>query len=143
MDIRSLDNAWALTLSVTDTETEHLPSVGISIALDGEFSAKNPDAWYEYDAIIGFVAALRRVEKSRTGNASLDSMSPGECSIRIECVGGEGSILLHINMYRITYFSDAAGHAKNTVSVTFEVNREFLHRIISDFSELAAICCPS
>ena len=111
--------------------------------MDGELSASNPSVWYEHDAIVDFVSALRQVESSRAGDASLDSMSPGECSIRIECVGGLGNILLHIDMYRVTYFPEAAGHAKNTVSVTFEVNREFLHRIISDFSELAAVCRPT
>ena len=102
MEILSLDNAWTLTLSVTDTETEHLPSVGVSVAMDGELSASNPSVWYECDAIAAFVSALRQVESPRAGDASLDSKSPGECSIRIECVGGLGNILLHIDMYRVT-----------------------------------------
>ena len=84
MEIRSLDNTWLLTFSANDTESEYLPSVNVSVALDGEFAARNPTIWYEYEAITDFVSGLRQLESSRSGDASLDSMSPGECAIRIE-----------------------------------------------------------
>ena len=138
LEIKSLDHTWTLTLCVTDVKTEQFPSVQVSVELEGEFSARIPDVFYEPCRLTTFDSALRKLERSRAGDAVLDSCSPGECSIRIECVGGRGNILLHVDMWRMAYFREAGGAAQNTVSVTFEIDREFLHRIISDFAKLAS-----
>jgi hypothetical protein len=143
LEIRSLDNEWTFTLVVTATDTEHYPGVGVSVVVDGEISVSSSAVSYEYHDIVDFVSALRQVESARAGDASLDAISLDGCSIRIECVGSVGNILLHIDMYLDRRFPEAAGEARNTVSVTFEVDRSMFHEIISDFSKLATVCRPT
>jgi hypothetical protein len=138
LEICSLDNSASVVISVIDTETQHVPSVGVSVTLRGDFAGSNPHVWYEQAALLGFVRGLKKVEARRDGQAALDSMSPGECVFCVRCVGLRGFILVQVRLSRIVHFHDAGQSENNQLIVTFEMDREMFHHLIADFGELAA-----
>ena len=142
MEIRSLDNSASVAISVIGTDTQHFPSVGVSVTLCGDFAGSNPHVGYEQAAILGFVGALETVEARRDGQAVLDAMSPGECVFCVRCVGLRGFILVQIRLSRIVRFHDAGQSENNQLIVTFEMDRGMFHRLIADFAALADQCSP-
>ena len=54
------------------------------------FSGCNPSVWISHSDLSAFLRDLRKLDRTRRGEARLESMSPGELVLKISVIDGVG-----------------------------------------------------
>lgn len=136
MIIESNDRKFYLNIEYVDCEIERYPSVCVAITVqNGDFRGCNKDVWIELDLFKDFINNLKILEKTRSGSASINSMSPEEFQVTIGTYDLSGHMILS---YKIAQYSHRMSKT-NIISLTgaFELDVSFFNTIISDFVRLA------
>ena len=116
--IRFSDKTDFLELDLDMQEEDDLPSKGdayltIRVASNG-YTGEN-DLWVDHRSFFSFCSALSDLECSRTGEAVLESMSPGELHLRFHSVDSCG----HIAVEGLTGYDVQREHSRFQHSVQF------------------------
>jgi hypothetical protein len=116
-------------------------SVKLSVRAAGYgFSGRNPSVWISRLDLAVFVRDLQEVERTRRGEARLESMSPGELSLKISVIDGAGHTRADVTVSR-RYF--AQKFASPEVRFGFEFDPSNLPGLLKAFGALQTAMSPS
>jgi hypothetical protein len=111
-------------------------SVQLSVRAAGYgFSGRNPSVWISRSDLATFLRELQELERTRRGEARLESMSPGELSVKISVIDGAGHTRADVTVSR-RYFAQEFGQP--TVRFGFSFDPSNLPGIVKAFSSLQA-----
>jgi hypothetical protein len=86
-----------LELTVRDGEDLVYPGAPVTASMTcGAFCGASDRAWLASDDFDRFLSSLEALEQSRQGEAVLESMSPGELSVRIHAVARAGHLAMEV-----------------------------------------------
>ena len=101
MKILSDDHARFIELQLAELCGLPYPSVRLEVTVScGDFAGANPKVWVAAKDLQRFLAAFREIERSRKGEALLESMSPGILELRIEPTDSVGHFQLRFTLGR-------------------------------------------
>lgn len=126
-----------MILTTADSKVEIVPArehgdVRLSVFVrTPSFRGTYGEVWVDQERLDAFLADLRRLEAERSGEAVLESWSPGEFHLAFRAVDGAGHIGAEVTLTRHELGSHRR-HA-NRVGWDLEVPAEDLLRLIDDF----------
>jgi len=143
MEIRvDEDNRVALTPFETSDYAEPSLAVRVEIAGNG-FTARAREVWFWLAKPRGFVDALERLERDRSGEAMLTSMGPNEFILTIRIADRAGHVVLGATLQWPVYgVLPQGGPFDQSVLLGFALDPTMLPRILRDFQELLAYRRP-
>ena len=105
MTVRSGTNSVELT--VLERIPDDLPTPGdvrLRVRVEAEdFAGLSDQVWIEKAVLDQFVEEVRELERTRNGEATLESMSPGEFVLRLRSVDRAGHLAVNGQLKRVTY----------------------------------------
>ncbi|HEY2295327.1 MAG TPA: hypothetical protein VGM86_31885 [Thermoanaerobaculia bacterium] len=111
-------------------------SVKLSVRAAGYgFSGRNPSVWISRSDLAAFLRDLRELDRTRRGEARLESMSPGVLSMKISVIDGVGHTRADLTVSRWC-FARQSEHPE--LSFGFEFDPSDLPGILKAFSSLQA-----
>jgi hypothetical protein len=107
----------------------------VTVRSDG-FSGEYDEVWVARQDWLAFADSLRTLERSRTGVASVASMSPGEFSLSLEAVNRAGHVAAHgvLSRYHLRPGAPAAG--RSAIAFRVGVDPSKLHELVDALTEL-------
>ena len=106
----------------------------VDVSADG-FTGKHDQVWFERDEMLGFVAALRQMERVRQGEAELRSFSPDEFRLRLFVADALGALAVEGELRHQSYgFPAGLGCG---MAFVFRVSGEYLLSILRGFEAFA------
>ena len=96
-----------------------------------EFSGKYSEVWLELPVINYFLDELTRLEDSRRGSASIESMSPDEFYLEIRSSDSPGHMEVEVSLQRFQYSGPKYWPIK--LSGGFQVEPETINQLIKGF----------
>ncbi|WP_425493874.1 WapI family immunity protein [Lysobacter gummosus] len=117
------------------TPTEGDVRVHVAVVL-GEFCGAYDSIWLERPVLAKFVEDLRGLELTRAGEATLQSMSPGELTLKFRSRDNLGHIVVEVLLQRFQYSGPT--YWPVVVSGGFELDPTDLPRILKQFYELSS-----
>lgn len=104
MKIESADKQSWITIEYVELETEHYPSLGVSIAVQNDgFSGCNPEVWFELDFFTSFLVELKILAQKKSGNALIESMIAEEFKLKIQRTDISGPLMLQYKLSKNIY----------------------------------------
>lgn len=104
MKIESADKQSWITIEYVESETEHYPSLGVSIAVQNDgFSGCNPEVWFELDYFKQFLNELKNLAQKRSGNALIESMTAEEFKLKVQSTDINGLLMLQYKLSKNIY----------------------------------------
>ena len=105
MTIRN--GANAIELIVLERIPDDLPTPGdvrlrVRVEVEG-FAGFSDRAWIEKAVLHRFVEGVQELERTRKGEATLESMSPGEFALQLRSVDRAGHLAATGQLKRVTY----------------------------------------
>ena len=143
MEIRvDEDNRVLLTPFETSDYAE--PSLAVHVELAGNgFTGRAREVWFWLATLRDFVDALERLERDRSGEAILTSMSPNEFLLTIRVADRAGhAVLGAILQWPVYGVLPHGGPFDHSVLLGFALDPTMLPRILRDFKELLAYRRP-
>ena len=132
MRITSQDNAAFFSLKRTGIDAGG--SVRARVRLKGHgFEGSNRSVYFDREAIKGFRAELEQLERNRQGNASLISLSPGECVFTIGAVDRLGHIHVKGAVRKVVLRFGEIDHFE--CRLRFEIDPTRLPHLLRELSE--------
>lgn len=137
MKIESEDKQASLIIESCGAELSAYPSLCVSIELTSrEVSGVLAEVWIELDKMYPFLDALVSLDAARKGEAVLESMSPGELSLRIFPLDSRGHLGLDIKLTGSRLIDDNLTRKEYGCHTSFEIDATVLPYIRNDLSEL-------
>lgn len=91
--ISSYDHSSYITFKLVEYFHSNYPSISCSIEVrDDKFSATDINAWFSHSDLLTFINDFERLEKTRTGKASLSAMTSSDFNISFESYNRKGHI---------------------------------------------------
>ena len=134
MILKSIDEQSWLEFEFKEAEMEMYPSFSLAISVQNEgFSGINPEIWLELDYFKNFLTDLYGLDRERTGNAILESITAGEFQLKIQSACPEGPLELQYKLSRNSYCPK-----RRNVSICggFELDFKDLSEAVAGFDEL-------
>jgi hypothetical protein len=142
MRINSEDKKSFIELSRDDffehPKPDPYPSVCLFISVaDCGFAGIAGEIWIGYEEINPFLSDLKDCDRLRAGQATLQSMSPGEFSLTLECFDGSGHFILRYQLSHEIYFGSGPSlRLKRGVTGGFLLDMEFFQILCNEFTAL-------
>jgi hypothetical protein len=112
-------------------------SLGLEITVNSYgFCGHRSSVWISQEIRSVFLADLQRLEKQRSGSASLVINAPDDFWLTISIQDRLGNLAIEGSLTRIVF---AGKQYQNQVTFGFDLSGEYLGSILSDFEELFAI----
>jgi hypothetical protein len=143
MEIRvDENNRVVLTPFDMSDYVESSLAVHVEVAANG-FSGQACEVWFWLAELRGFVDALERLERDRSGEAILTSMSPNEFILTIRVADRAGHVVLRATLQWPVYgVLPQGGSVDHRVELGFALDPTMLPRVLRDFQELLAYRRP-
>jgi hypothetical protein len=127
-----------IELNISDSETVYYPSYRLKInLLTEELNAKfNRPIWIALNDLEAFIQKLTLMDKTRTGDEKLKSMSPNEFYLRFRNIDNLGHLSVELKIEKSnTYQKDYSDY----IRVEFEIDPITFSKIINELAELKNI----
>jgi hypothetical protein len=124
----------ALERSPSGAPLEHI-RVKVTVTLQ-EFLGTYDSVYLELPALAEFIKSLTRLEHTRSGEAELQGMSPGEFSLKLRSRDNLGHLVVEVMLQRYQYSGPTYWPTK--VSGGFELEPTDLPKIVNQFRALVA-----
>lgn len=124
-----------IELNISDSETVNYPSYRLEInLLTEELNAKfNRPIWIALTDLEAFTQKLTLMDKTRTGDEKLKSMSPNEFYLRFRNIDNLGHISVELKIEKNSaYQKDYSDY----IRVEFEIDPTTFSKIINELAEL-------
>lgn len=143
MEIRVDEDNWVL-LAPFETSDSIEPSLAVRVELSGNgFTGRAREVWFWLAKLRTFVDALERLERDRSGEAILTSMSPNEFTLSIRIADRAGHVVLGATLQWPVYgVLPQGGPFDHCVLLGFAIDPTMLPGILRDFQELLAYRHP-
>lgn len=133
LKLRSADQQSYVILQPLEVDSCY-PSVACRVEVtSGEFRGANPEVWLETAALQQFVDQLARLEQTRSGEALLTAMSPGDFSLCIKAADRLGHLLVGATAARVRFITTGAVCATDCATVNYELDASTLGAVLEDF----------
>ena len=138
MRIQSEDGSRFIQMTLQEVGPPCYPSVSVQIeACANGFSATVNEVWLEADTMRVFLTELERLECHRSGTTSLASMGPGEADLSLQTIDRAGHMIARLDLSRHIFIDRQ--DAKQSLSITFEIDVSLLPRMIRQFKQLIPV----
>ena len=133
-----------MLLTPFETSDYAEPSLAVHVELAGNgFTGRAREVWFWLATLRDFVDALERLERDRSGEAILTSMSPNEFLLTIRVADRAGhAVLGAILQWPVYGVLPHGGPFDHSVLLGFALDPTMLPRILRDFKELLAYRRP-
>ena len=140
LTIFSSDRQGRVCLTPLEFELDHYPSVQLDIAAsDGLYSVESDSVWVPAEDLSAFIAALRSLERTRTGECSLRGSSPDRFFLRFFFHRPVTSLALGLDLHSHSYREDERPWHRR-LSLEFPLDQSFFHEWLSWFAQLERLC---
>jgi hypothetical protein len=133
MRINSQDNQGYLTIEPKERGLDGSLRLSIKVASHG-FGGETTKIWIDKEISEVFVAELCKLEEKRQGKATLISMSPDECLIKVEVVDAVGHIGITVDLARPVFLFGRT--VRQRVHTEFEMDAGRLRNIAKETKEI-------
>jgi hypothetical protein len=125
----------SIELSVLESALDHYPSFRIQIHLVTEEFEGNFDRniWISEADVESFINGLQKLDESRNGQETLNSMSPGEFHLGFKNIDKLGHLAV---VLRIKKESSVDHTYHDDLKIEFEIDPTSLPKIINQLSQL-------
>ncbi|WP_335975616.1 hypothetical protein [Gaetbulibacter jejuensis] len=139
MTIQNETRTRKIKLNISDSETANYPSCRLKINLvTEELNAEfDRPIWIALSDLEAFIQKLTEMEKNRTGDEKLESMSPNEFYLRFRNIDNLGHLSVELKVEK------RSSHQKDYsdfIKVEFEFNPTNFPNIINELTELKNSC---
>jgi hypothetical protein len=133
MRINSDDNQCFI--SIVPREIGLDGSIRFSVnASCGGFSGESYEVWVELDILDNFIKDLKKLDEERSGDATLQGMSPNEFTIQLYSADSLGHIGLTLSLVRPKFLSGRTIFQK--LEIGFEIDSSRMADIVKQSNEL-------
>jgi hypothetical protein len=139
MTIQNEIGTRKIELNISDSETVNYPSFRLKInLLTEELNAEfNRPIWIALTDLDSFTQKLTELEKTRTGDEKLESMSPNEFYLRFRNIDNLGHLSVELKIEKGSIYQK---DYSDFIKVEFEFNPTTLPKIINELTELKNVC---
>lgn len=109
--------------------------IGVSVSFD-EFAGTYDQIWIGKANWASFISSLGRLERERTGKASLFAMSPDEFELHLEVVDASGHLDAHGFLSRY-HFPRRSNALRSRIEFRFGVDPSLLRELVRSFAAFA------
>ena len=122
-------------LSIVEAVKEHYPSYKVEISLETENikSSFNNYIWISEEDIDTFILGLENLDKTRNGQAELQSMSPGELNLLFKAIDNLGHLAVELHIKKEDRVSMDYSY---DVNIEFQVDPTILPSVIKDLKKI-------
>jgi hypothetical protein len=134
MQIR--DNQDFIEIDVVDRVPGNLPTPGdveLSVEVSSGKFRGQAFAWIEARKLSSFIAQLCDLERSRTGSAEMEGMSPGEFRLRIFSIDRRGHVAIEGRLVH-----QASQSFRHSIDFGFEFDPTFLPKVVAGFTAIVS-----
>jgi hypothetical protein len=106
--------------------------------VNGDFRGVHPRAWVAASALLKFIEDLEELDRTRSGEATLQSMSPGEFDLTIRTADALGHLLVTASVAHARYVGSKPIRIRDSAAISFELDSSLLGDTVSSFRGLSA-----
>lgn len=127
-----------IELNISDFETVNYPSYHLKINLSTEeLNAEfNRPIWISLTDLESFIQKLTELDKTRTGDIKLESMSPDEFYLRFRNIDNLGHLSVELKIQKESPYQKDS----DLVKMKFEFDPTNFPKIINELTELKNYC---
>ena len=102
----------------------------------GTFAGSYDQVWIAKDERSSFVGGMRRLERQRSGKASLMSISPGEFELHLQVVDSAGHLAAHGYLSRYHLGHPSGKGARSRIEYHVSVDPSLLRELVLSLEDL-------
>ncbi|AXP82936.1 hypothetical protein CJ739_3877 [Mariniflexile rhizosphaerae] len=127
-----------IELNISDFETVNYPSYRLKINLSTEeLNAEfNRPIWISLTDLESFIQKLTELDKTRTGDIKMESMSPDEFYLRFRNIDNLGHLSVELKIQKESPYQKDS----DLVKMEFEFDPTNFPKIINELTELKNVC---
>jgi hypothetical protein len=118
-----------------DGQNEGDVRLGVSVR-SGTFAGSYDQVWIDRDKWSSFVAGMQRLERERTGQASLMSMSPGEFELHLQVIDRAGHLVAHGCLSRYHFGHPSGKESRSRIEYHMPVDPSLLREFVLSLERL-------
>lgn len=131
LEFSSEDSQASVRLVWLEVVNDPSPSVAFGVeAHKSDFRGANPEVWVASSTLSTFVEQLERIERSRSGEAVLRTMSPEELELKVAPLDSVGHLKLTASLGWTRLLGDRPVRVTDRVVISFELDPACLRRVL-------------
>jgi hypothetical protein len=137
IEFRSPEKTAFLNMTLLTEQADDAVSLKFAVEAAARGFAARTETWVERIPLAEFAAALRDLERTRTGRAELLGEDPEDLALTLSAIDRVGHVLLEFSVTRLSLVGDAAHPVTLRFSGGFELDPGLLPSLAYVFTALA------